>query len=578
MQSEEAKSQLLAARGTEENFLALVDELYAQEIRSGKKYLSAALSELHNLGDIDLIGLVKTVDRSCSSYDFFTILHAFEETLPSLKAEVEDILQSLVHLMQQAGRDLAIGGVYGAFQHYCSLEVSRSKKSVAFILSQGEIDTYASFLSCSILAFHRNNITEAIQITESLITHKNGAVRSQAYLALGGLDVDETQADDLWKLLFTSTDNEQEKACSASLLRAILHFGAKFPSYWQSIEELLKEFVNAASPVVQYEISHIAAFQRIDFPERILHLLVEQLANVAPEHKGIIDNIDYLLVKLVEQGSHDLAINLLESIIIEGVGFSSLDYFSRELLSKHKDLLNSTITSWFLTGKSSLSNGVSELLHATGEDIELNADMSLLDDENKKIFACHKAVGWLFTRPVSSASFILSVYDSGSTNSREALEQVLYHPLLLSYPGEIKRYFNACIEKGNHAQLCGRLLDRLRNYHSDLEQVSGLKELAAPSENVNVYRKNFNKQYELGYDEAPKSALMQMIPVQHLLYGNSSIYYVHQVNGERMRQEMEMHSFSHSTEMPRLDVLDPENLNYMLRVYRLERMKNEADS
>ncbi len=57
-----------------------------------------------------------------------------------------------------------------------------------------------------------------------------------------------------------------------------------------------------------------------------------------------------------------------------------------------------------------------------------------------------------------------------------------------------------------------------------------------------------------------------------LLYGNSSIYYIHQGDGESIRQEMQMQTFSHSTEMPRLDALDPVLLDYFLITCRSERM------
>ena len=100
----------------------------------------------------------------------------------------------------------------------------------------------------------------------------------------------------------------------------------------------------------------------------------------------------------------------------------------------------------------------------------------------------------------------------------------------------------------------------------------------APSENVSLYWKELNKGIEEAHEEASKSSLMSLFTTQRLLYGNSSIYYLHKGDGEQVRQEMEMQSYSHSKEMPRLNVLDPETLDYTLQVYRYEGMKNEVDS
>lgn len=574
MSLEETKTILLEANETAEGLLTQINDLYVQEIRSEEKFSEEALIELHNSGEVDLVELVKRADKSSCGHDFFTILHTFENALPSLEASVENVLHCLVHLTQQAGRDLAIGGVYGAYERFCSRESNRPRDSVEIILDQSELSAYASFLSCSILAYHSDRVTEAIQATESLIGHKNEMVRSQAYFTLGRLEVGETQAHAIWELLSSNARSEHDSGCCASILRATLYFGETFPSYWSQIEELLNSFVESATPEVMYAISEIVAFQRVDLPESVLHLLVKQLTNISPEHKGIIDNIDYLLVKLIKRDSSSLAIELLESILAVGVDFPSLDYFSRELLSKHRELLNHIITKWFITGEASLCHGVSDLLHdVMGKKIVLKAEMALLDDEVKQVFVSYKAVGWLFTQPIAAASFILSIYETASATARKDLEQALYDPLLLSYPGELKQFFQSCIDKGTQDQLCERLLEKLQAYHADIEKVSGLKELMAPSENVSAYWKELNKGVEEAHEEASKSSLMSLFTTQRLLYGNSSIYYVHQGDGEQMRQEMEMQSFSHSTEMPRLNVLDPELLDYTLRVYRYGSMK-----
>ena len=205
--------------------------------------------------------------------------------------------------------------------------------------------------------------------------------------------------------------------------------------------------------------------------------------------------------------------------------------------------------------------------------------MALLGDDKKQVFVSHKAIGWLFTRPVAAASFILSICETASITTLNNIAQILYDPLLLSYPGELEQFFQSYIDKNVQGQLCERLLRKLEAYHADIMKVSELNELMAPSENVRAYWKDCDKDMQKAHEKASKSSIIQIIATtQRLLYGNSSIYYIHMGDGKSVRQEAQMHSFSHSTEMPRLNVLDPESLDYALRIYRYERMKNEAYS
>ncbi|EMR34055.1 hypothetical protein [Vibrio harveyi] len=579
MSLEEIKARFQEVSDTKEGLLALICELYYEEISSDDKVLEQALTELHNSGSIELVNIVSTVEKCSSRYDFFTILHAFENVLPSLDASIEDVLRCLVNLTHLAGRDLAAGGVYRAYERFCRMETNRPRDSVRFILEQSDVSAYAPFLSSSILSYGSGSVVEAIQTTERLIAIGNSAVRHQAYFTLGSIDAGELQACTIWEQLCSSVTNEEESGCRAAILRAILHFGEKFPLYWTKIEDLISTFSEVTHPEALYVISELTAFQRIDFPESVMNLLLNQLATIAPEHKGTIDNIDHLLVKLVEKGACSDALKLLESLVAADVEILAFDYFSRELLTKHRILLSHIITKWLLSGTSALCRGVSDLLNdVSGNDIELEAEMSVLGDEVKQEYVSRKAIGWLFTRPITATSLILSIYGIASSTTREKLEQILYSPLLLSYPGDLRRFFQSRIDSDIERNLCERLLKRLHDYQSDIDKISGMRELMAPSENVSLYWKELNKGMEEAHEEASKSSLMSLFTTQRLLYGNSSIYYLHKGDGEQVRQEMEMQSYSHSKEMPRLNVLDPETLDYTLQVYRYEGMKNEVDS
>lgn len=576
MSLEETRCTLLNERGNVENLLILINEIYRKQIKSEDIFLTEALSELHNTGEIDLLKIFEAVNDTSYKNNPYVIMRVVETTLPSIKAKVEDILPCLTKLT-----DLASGHiVYGAFECFCRVDNGRPKDSVDFILKQTELDSYAPFIYYAIMAYESEQIAECIQIVKALIANDNEAVRNQAYSVLGRKNITENWAGSVWDIIKSSAVNEHDDSCRASILRSIVHFGHKFPSYWSHIESLLTSFVEGASPNILHAISNTIAFQQISIPDSIQKLLIKQLHTISPEQSHIISDIDYLLVNLVKKELYDTAIELLESILSYGVEITSLSYFSRELLSEYTNLRNHIITKWFLYGGKALCHNISTLLHNVAEkDFELHADMTLLDNEEKKIFVSRKAIGWLFTRPVATASFIMSISRSAHQYTIETLEDILYDPLLLSYPGELKKLFQAYIDNKEQELTCKSLLYKLEAHNLYILRASGLKELSAPSKNIDLYWNDFEKDMQKSYEEASKNSFLGLIATpKRLLYGNSSIYYVHQMDGQSSRQEMQMHSFSHSAELPTLNILDPESLDYSLRVFRCERMKNEINS
>lgn len=576
MPLEETRCALLNARENVENLLTLINELYKQQIKSEDTFLTEALSELHNTGEIDLLKILEAVNDTSYKNNFYAIMRVVETTLPSLDANVEDVLHCLTKLTELADGHI----VYGAFECFCRVDNSRPRDSLDFILRQTETDSYAPFIFYTIMAYDSGQIAESIQVIKNLIANSNEVIRNQAYSVLGKLNVTENWASTIWDIIKSSAINEHDDSCRASILRSALHFGHIFPSYWPHIENLLVAFVEEVSPNILNVISNTISPQQLNIPNSIQEILIKQLCKISPEHSDIISNIDYLLVNLVKKELYDIAIELLESILLCGVEFKSLSYFSNQLLGEHTNFNNHIITKWFLYGGETLCNNISILLHnIAGRDIELHADMTLLDNEEKKIFVSRKAIGWLFTRPIAAASLILSISESASKDTIKTLEDILYDPLLLSYPGELKKLFQTCIDKNEHNYICKLLLDKLESHNLDILRASGLKELTAPSKNIELYWKNFEKDMQESYEEASKNSFFRLIGTpKRLLYGNSSIYYIHQKEGQPSRQEMQMHSFSHSAEMPTLNILDPESLDYALRVFRCERMKNETNS
>ena len=70
-----------------------------------------------------------------------------------------------------------------------------------------------------------------------------------------------------------------------------------------------------------------------------------------------------------------------------------------------------------------------------------------------------------------------------------------------------------------------------------------------------------------------KSVLLGLARRSVILYGKRSVTYVTDYDGSQRALAMELKSFEASFELPRREILDPVGLDYMLRVYRVEKLK-----
>ena len=68
-----------------------------------------------------------------------------------------------------------------------------------------------------------------------------------------------------------------------------------------------------------------------------------------------------------------------------------------------------------------------------------------------------------------------------------------------------------------------------------------------------------------------ESVLLNMVHRQVILHGNGTLTYVAPPGGARQPMEMQLHEHGVSFEMPRVEIVDPVGLDYMLRLLRNRR-------
>jgi hypothetical protein len=155
------------------------------------------------------------------------------------------------------------------------------------------------------------------------------------------------------------------------------------------------------------------------------------------------------------------------------------------------------------------------------------------------------------------------------------MANILFDPLLINYSGELSDWLSErAKDASDPAQpVIVDLLSRLEAYIDGLRKAGRIKELR-PSERERLIENH--RQHESmrqAYKQAEKkSVFMSIVSRSVLLYGTRSISYFKGSDGKKQRNEMKLHSISHSVESPRLDILEPFDLDYTLRVFRAMRV------
>lgn len=562
-----------------DDFFNTVKKLYLDE-RNSDKHLIKALLELHAESKLNINDLYTDIHLKSNTNDFWLLSRIYESILPELDAPTLEVMECIYHLQQRAGENLSIGSIIDGFIVFCSKKQNRFKD--AFSYSMDNIGKFNYLISASIIAGSSSDTTWSFEQLNNLVINDATLVRQQAYCCFSQIEFSNTATIELvFTLLEKCNLVENSDVAKSSLFRAIVNLGEKNNNLWERIEIALETSLKEPKEETLYAVSTVAAFNRQNIPDSIKFKLINALKNTTSDQTVILSNIEHLLKKLFDNNNFQCVEDLLEHLLNKDIRISTFGYFTSELFNDDNSYLFRLVTKWFLSGNSNLCLAVHDLLNDVSvKNIEINVDLNQIDISSESpYFLAKKAIGWLFSRPIIAASFILSIIEIIPSEKKEELSQLLFNPLLISYSGELREYLEGI--KTNSVAITESIqlsINQLDNYFDGIEGAWGISELSCSQEHKVQYWDNFNKLMEEATEASPPSPLADLFTTQTILYGNSSAVYMHDGNGNLKRSEMKMSKHSHSMAVARLDTLDPESLNYMLQTFRMEILNNEINT
>ncbi|WP_441233861.1 hypothetical protein [Bradyrhizobium sp. 930_D9_N1_4] len=525
--------------------------------------------ELHNEKKINLVEIpTQPGFKEITGHDFFTAQHFYCEAIPKLDADVAALMECCQALVEQAGMDGAAGQPNEAFRLWCQ----NNPAGGARVISKArEGDSLAKrFVTFALQA------SESMETAADFVQSYDDERRLFGMAALGRMPMaDESKARQATQVLepfLAAGDDDNVRANALSAAFDVL-------KKYNDVDEA-SDFIGAATdkpgPATLHALAQIIWLHYNLMSSQTIEKALVALQAIQSDHKGTLRSLDFGLHQLLAGDNRGAIIDFLTTKLRDDkITLEDFPTTAGELKRGNRRHLYEIIVRWLLSGSQTLSDNVGNLI-AFEDKNPFDASIVVPSDLTAvhRVFLCRKAIGILFTRPVTCCSILVSVLRGGDKEVIEEVVDLLFEPMLVNYSGKALDYLRTiAVEDPAHASV-QMALERHQAYFAGLEKPGPIKELHPSDYQRDVVRQRTYDEMRAAQKSAEQqSVLFSVVHRSTLLYGKRSLTYVFDDDGGRRPVSLDLHSVGVSFEMPRQDVLDPVGLDFMLRVFRVEKMQ-----
>jgi hypothetical protein len=575
------RKEILISASKSGNFLNAAYESYLAA-PDEREDLPLEIAALHNDGYINVVAeFSKLENKQEGGPDFFTTRRIFEKALPYINAPLRDVMHCVLHLHKAAGQDMAAGIIFDGYIAHCEKDPARPLEAMTLIESAYE--HFADIFPATVVAGSRMDNSHFLAEVLRLAQHPAKDLRQRAVFSLSRIEWPNGASvpkEALAGLENSATENDDE--ILASVIRAAFKFYQQDKTTEAQVTALIDNALSRGDDYALHAGSAILGFEAKELPAPLLDVILGHLKRVKPMNKGTLDNIDLGIATLLKAALPDKALRFLEEFLLlhtEKLMIEVFDSAASEILT-NKTLLSKVTTRWFLNGARVLCESVHDIVgrvHDGNLLIDVDAAELTTKDFTHMVFIARKAIGYLFFKPVTAVSILISLMRlAPDDETLEHLVELLFDPLLMNYTGSAREHVEAQTqqETGKVKETLDKSLAALATYLETLRGVPALAALHPAQAHREAYRRYMSELSAASMKKAEKrSVFLNLFSRSTLLYGRKSINYVRGGDGPPRRMEIPLASHSVEMEIPRMENLDEHGLNYMLRVFRAERFR-----
>lgn len=499
---------------------------------------------------------------------FFLVQHVLCDLIPLLNVDQDILLAFVARLVGAGGDDLAAGAPSNAFGEWTKKDPTRPSKVYEAARSGNNLALRQLFTVLRMNA----DVEESLMFARA----DQQEAKLAAISALGAMGLGQRYGEVLDTLLQGASSDDEDTALRSlqAGYRAAAQRKASAPA---GFDEQLERVLQTRSPFAIHLAAELLWLHREGLTENAIDLCLDAVADVDPDNTGTISHIDLATYQLVGTGHAEHVVHLLGELFDRSKGRITLDAFQsthHALQNAGADVLGGAVVYWLLKGGTHTRKCVASKVCSVGNDAPPFSipTSSLPPDPSDQLFLCRKAVGWFFIDPLAAVAIPLAILRDGSPDIANDVLNLIYDPLLLSYGGKLKDYLEHYVADGEaNGSGLAELLARKTALQDAMEGIERLVELHPSETQREAERVQWNKQMERGMEQGRrKSILEDLVTKQYILYGRSSLTPIHTGEGTTHLTEIEMKSFSISSELPLLDIVDPVGLDQMLFHFKLE--------
>jgi len=338
-------------------------------------------------------------------------------------------------------------------------------------------------------------------------------------------------------------------------------------------ERLIQLAVVEPGPSLLYAIADVIwqHGKRLD-AKAIVPALTALLA-IGPQHTGTLRAIDSALRGLLDKAHVGLVLDYLTDRLHKSdLTISNFESTAHALASGDRQRLYDIVVRWLLSGHIPLGNNVVELLRSSNDSAFEPTTMAPTLPPSDQLFLCHKAIGFLFLKPITCCSILVSMIRVAAKNERRQIGDLLFDPMLINFGGAAREYAQTIRSRDPAYKTVKAALAKSQAYLDGLKSAGTVKELLPSDYQSDVVLQHLHDDMRAAQKLAEsKSVLLNLVRRSTILYGRRSLVHVTDPDGTQKTVEMDLKSHGTSIEFPRWEILDPVGLDLLIRIYRAEK-------
>lgn len=530
--------------------------------------LHERLAALHNEGGIDVLALAGGLESSrLDRRQLFSVERVYCGVIPRLNAAPLTMLRAVRHLVTQGNSDAFL--LRDAFCRWIGKDPARAKELVE--VAQSDLSMDHEILRVALVTLgDLSSVRSFLSVTDTR--------RQAAIAALGAIEPanDAAAEEALTELIaIAAADPDDDMRFTAifaafSLLQYCVAQAPKWvPRLVAAVTDAPSESTRTA--LLQGLWRQTGLFQPADAKAALAAASTGDLAST-----GLIGSLDATLSHLVGGVHHDLAIDCATGLIAVSGKALPLDGFralEHRLMSLDSQRLFALAVRWFATGDPKLCEAMSRLIGGVEHPPLFDASLDGFGlTDMQKVVLCHKAIGFLLAAPTVAASFVVAALRTNDRAIEADLIQLLVQSLLINYGETVVAYLKGLSRTDITGPAVRKALRLYRSYRKGLDIGSAIKELHPSSyQRAVVRQKNYVMGNEMRKQAHRQSPLFRMVHRSTLLYGRKAITYAG--GAGKPPVSMEMKTIRADFELPRLQLIDPVGLDWLLRIFQVSRPK-----